>query len=163
MSHSNPQEEKTKLLLNPLLNFFLFCSAADKSILLRCPASERNKYASIGATIFFTGVLASLSGGYALCTVFDNVFIAIVLGMFWGALVFNLDRFIVSTIKKSEQKYGQWKQVLPRLMLSVFLAIVISKPLELKIFEQEIGEQMHYTGMQKIEELDKAYEQKINS
>ncbi len=161
MSDLHQKVEPTKVPFSPLMNFFLFCSAADKNILQRCPSSEQNKYASIGATVFFTGVLASLSGGYALYTIFHNIPLAIALGLFWGSLVFNLDRFIVSTIKKSGQKYGQFKQVIPRLLLAVFLAIVISKPLELKIFEQEIDEQMHYTGLRKMEEIDALYEQKI--
>ncbi len=162
MNNLIQEKEPQTVPLNPLLNFFIFCSAADKSILQLCPASERTKYASIGATVFFTGILASLSGGYAFYTVFNNTVIAIGLGIFWGALVFNLDRFIVSTIKKNEQKYGQVKQVIPRLLLAIFLAIVISKPLELKIFEQEINEQMHYTGIQKVEQADRLYEEKIN-
>ncbi len=163
MKELHQETEIKPVVFSPLINFFLFCSAADKSILQRCPASEQNKYASIGATVFFTGVLASLSGGYALYTVFNSISVAIALGIFWGALVFNLDRFIVSTIKKSEHRFGQLKQVTPRLLLAIFLAIVISKPLELKIFEQEIGEQLHYIGMQKNEELDASYQQKINA
>ncbi|MCU0430858.1 MAG: DUF4407 domain-containing protein [Cytophagaceae bacterium] len=143
-----------------MLSFFIFCSAADKDLLLRCPKAEQIKYASIGATVFFTGVLATLSGGYALYTVFNSVILSVLLGLFWGALVFNLDRFIVSTIKKSGSKISQYRQVLPRLFLAIFLSIVISKPLELKIFEQEINEYLHYTGMEKITALDQAYQKK---
>jgi Domain of unknown function (DUF4407) len=163
MHHDLEQAKPASVPFSPLLGFFIFCSAADKNVLSRCPASEHNKYASIGATVFFTGVLASLSGGYALYTVFNNVWIATALGLFWGVLVFNLDRFIVSTIKKSEPKYGQLRQVIPRLMLAVFLAIVISKPLELKIFEQEIGERMYYSGLNKMEQLDILFEEKISN
>lgn len=146
-----------------ILGFFVFCAAADSDILRRCPASEHQKYASIGATVFFTGMLAALSGGYALYTVFGSIAIAVGLGVFWGLLVFNLDRFIVSTIKKSTHRFGQLKQVLPRLLLAVFLAIVISKPLEIKIFEQEIAEKMHYTGVQKLEDLDVTYAKKLQT
>lgn len=148
--------------LKPFMRFFLFCSAANQDILKKCPSSERNKYSGVGATVFFTGVLASLSGGYAIYTVFNNLFIAIILGIFWGSLVFNLDRFIVSTIKKSERKIDQVKQVIPRLLLAVFLALIISKPLELKIFEQEIEETLHYTGVKKLEDIDVLYENKID-
>jgi hypothetical protein len=157
-SHESTQENK---ITSPFLKFFIFCSAADKSILQRCPVAEQHKYASIGATVFFTGALATLSGGYALYTIFQNVAAAIGLGIFWGCLIFNLDRFIVSTIKKNEYRWAQWKQILPRLFLAVFLALVISKPLELKIFEQEINEHLHYTGMQKTEQSDRLYDQKM--
>lgn len=142
------------------LSFFVFCSAADKDILYKCPRAEQIKYASIGATVFFTGMLAALSGGYALYTVFHSVILSVLLGIFWGCLVFNLDRFIVSTIKKNERKSSQYRQVIPRLLLAVFLAIVISKPLELKIFEQEIDEKLHYTGVEKLTNIDQLYQKK---
>jgi hypothetical protein len=144
-----------------LLRFFIWCSAADIELLKRCPQSEMNKYAGVGATVFFTGMLAFLSGGYALFTVFKSVWLGVLIGLFWGSLVFNLDRFIVSTIKKSEKKFGQWKQMLPRLILAVFLSLVISKPLELKIFEQEIDEVLYYTGNEKVNELDELYQGRV--
>ncbi len=50
-----------------ITEFFLFCSGANRTVLRECP-SEETKYAGIGATIFFTAVLAGLSGGYALYT-----------------------------------------------------------------------------------------------
>ncbi|MGD1960258.1 MAG: DUF4407 domain-containing protein [Fulvivirga sp.] len=147
--------------LGSIMRFFIFCSAADQRLLMQCPSAERHKYASIGATVFFTGSLAALSGGYALYTVFNSVWAAVLLGIFWGVLIFNLDRFIVSTIKKGEWKYNQILQVIPRTLLAIFLAVVISKPLELKIFQQEINESLHYTGAKKLEDINVLYDKKI--
>jgi hypothetical protein len=45
-----------------LQDFFLFCSGVESSVLEKCP-TDRNKYAGIGATVFFTGVLAFFSSG----------------------------------------------------------------------------------------------------
>jgi hypothetical protein len=53
-------------------------------------------------------------------------------------LIFNLDRFIVGTIKKRDSFWKEFLQASPRLVLALIIAIVISKPLELKIFEKEI-------------------------
>ena len=61
-------------------------------------------------------------------------------GLIWGLLIFNLDRFIVSTIKKNDSKWKEFLQAFPRLILAMIIAIVISKPLELKIFEKEINQ-----------------------
>ena len=83
--------------------------------------------------------MASLAGSYALYTVFDNIYSAIFFGFVWGLLIFNLDRFIVSTIRKKENFRSEFIQVVPRLLLATIIAIVISKPLELKIFEKEIN------------------------
>jgi len=127
--------------MNTISKFFLFCSGIDNSILEKCP-TDKNKYVGIGATIFFTGVLAFFSAGYALFTVFDNVALSVIFGLFWGAMIFNLDRYIVSSMKMSGSKLKDFGFALPRILLAVLLAVVISKPLELKIFEKEINSEM---------------------
>lgn len=120
--------------------FFWFCSGANKSILIDCPEGEQTKFAGIGATVFFTALLASISGGYALYTVFDEWIPAVVFGVIWGLCIFNLDRFIVSTLKKNGHFWSEFKQASPRIILALIIAIVISKPIELKVFEKEINQ-----------------------
>lgn len=123
-----------------LKKFFIICSGSDTDILDNCSIGEQNKFAGIGATVFFTAVMAFIACSYALYTVFDNLFAAIAFGCIWGLLIFNLDRFIVSTIKKRNNIIDELIQASPRLLLAVIIAIVISKPLELKIFEKEINQ-----------------------
>jgi hypothetical protein len=120
--------------------FFILCSGADASILESCSQGERNKYAGIGATVFFTAIMAFIAASYALYTVFDNVYTALGFGLVWGLLIFNLDRFIVSTIKKRNSFKSEFLQATPRILLAVIIAVVISKPLEMKIFEKEINQ-----------------------
>lgn len=122
-----------------LKSFFILCSGSDSDILKSCSNGEQNKYAGIGATVFFTAVMAGIAASYALYTVFDSGYMAIGFGLIWGLLIFNLDRFIVSTIKKRERFLDEFIQALPRIVLAIIIAIVISKPLELKIFEKEIN------------------------
>jgi len=117
--------------------FFLFCAGVENSILEKCPA-DRNKYAGIGATVFFTGVLAFFSSGYALYTVFDSVWLATGFGLVWGLMIFNLDRYIVMSMKSQGQWWRNLAVAFPRMVMAVLLALVISKPLELKIFDKEI-------------------------
>ena len=123
-----------------LQRFFIFCSGADTTILQDCSKGENTKYAGIGATVFFTAVMAFIACAYALYTVFDNVYTAIGFGLVWGLLIFNLDRFIVSTIKKRNNFSRELLQAIPRLILALIIAVVISKPLEMKIFEKEINQ-----------------------
>lgn len=122
-----------------LKKFFILCSGVDKDIVATCSNGEQNKYAGIGATVFFTAVMAFLAASYALYTVFDNYYTAIGFGLVWGLLIFNLDRFIVSTIKKRDSFKSEFIQATPRIILALIIAVVISKPLEIKIFEKEIN------------------------
>ncbi|TXG36660.1 DUF4407 domain-containing protein [Seonamhaeicola maritimus] len=123
-----------------LKQFFIICSGADTDILEQCSKGEQNKYAGIGATVFFTALMAFIAASYALYTVFDNLFTAIAFGFIWGLLIFNLDRYIVSTIKKTGKVIDEFIQATPRIILAVIIAVVIAKPLELKIFEKEINQ-----------------------
>ena len=123
-----------------LKQFFIICSGSDTDILEQCSKGEQNKYAGIGATVFFTAVMAFIAVSYALYTVFDNLYSAIFFGLIWGLLIFNLDRYIISTIKKTANITDELIQAAPRIVLAVIIAVVISKPLELKIFEKEINQ-----------------------
>ena len=123
-----------------LKKFFLTCSGVDIDIINNCSNGEQNKYVGIGATVFFTAVMAFIASSYALFTVFDNYFIAAFFGIIWGLLIFNLDRYIVSTIKKRDSRWKELAQATPRIILAIIIAVVISKPLELKLFEKEINQ-----------------------
>ena len=132
------------------LNEFLWsCAGVNKDILRRCP-SDYAKYAGIGGTILFTALMACFSGGYALSFVFHKWWVGLLFGIFWGLLIFNLDRFIVNTMYSDGKVTISWQEIksgLPRIIMAIFLGIVISYPLELKIFDDEI--------QVKIEEMKK--------
>ena len=116
------------------------CSGADTDILKTCSKAEQTKFAGIGGTVFFTAVMAFIAASYALFTVFNNYYTALFFGLVWGLLIFNLDRFIVATIKKQDNKWKEIWQATPRIILAIIIAIVISKPLEMKLFEKEINQ-----------------------
>ncbi len=128
--------------MNGLHNFLLYCAGTNFSILKKSP-SDISKYVGIGGVVFFTGVLAALSSGYAFYTIFDSKLFATVFGLIWGLMIFNLDRYIVSSMRKTGGFWRQFFIALPRIILAGVLGIVISKPLELKIFEKEIDKQLN--------------------
>jgi len=141
-------------LLNELM---WYCSGANKDIIRRCP-NEYSKYFGIGGTILFTALMATLSGGYAFFTAFDNASLAICFGIFWGAMIFNLDRFIVNTMYTDNKHTISWLELLsglPRIIIAVFLGIVISYPLELKLFEDEIDVRIEKLKVENLIEYNK--------
>lgn len=149
--------------MNKINQFFWFCAGANQSLVKRCP-TESSKLTGIGAAVFFTGVLAALSGGYACYTVFENAWWSSAFALLWGLIIFNLDRVIVATIRKKQgQKWLEWVQASPRILLAVLLAVVISKPLELRIFKKEIDRKLITLEEQiyqnEIASIDQRYQQ----
>lgn len=127
--------------MSKIADFLLQCSGVDRNILEECP-TDRNKYVGIGGTVLFTGILAFFSAAYAIYTVFDSYLMAVLFGSIWGLMIFNLDRYIVSSMKSRGSFFNDFAVALPRLIMAVLLALVISKPLELKIFEKEINAEL---------------------
>lgn len=133
--------------------FFWWCAGVDKELLMRC-RPEWSKYFSIGTTIFFTGAFAAISGGYALSMLFENPTLYILFGLFWGCFIFFLDRTIVTTIKfaKEESGFSKIIRTFPRLILALFIGIVVSTPLELKIFESNIRDELRESIISNLKE-----------
>ena len=127
--------------MSKVKQFLLYCSGVDLRTLEKCPSDE-NKFVGIGGTVLFTGILAFFSAGYAIYTIFDSYFFAFTFGLIWGLMIFNLDRYIVSSMKSRGSFGKDFLIAFPRLALAVLLALVISKPLELKIFQKEIDAEL---------------------
>jgi hypothetical protein len=49
----------------------------------------------------------------------------VLFGLIWGLLIFNLDRFIVSTIKKRHDFFAEIIQASSRILWAIIIAIVI--------------------------------------
>lgn len=137
-------------------DFLIFCSGSDKGLINQCPNSERIKYSSIGATVLLTGILAAISSGYALYTIFRGekyaMISAIGFGLVWATVIFNLDRYIVSSLRKE----GNWKKELlyatPRFIIAILISLVIAKPLEVRIFASRIEQQILEDKRQKLKD-----------
>ncbi len=170
--------EKKERKMGFFYRFFCWCSGARLYILKQCP-SEYNKFFGIGAVVLLTAMMAAVTGIYALFTVFPNPWIAIPFGIFWGVMVFFLDWFIVASLKKEKRFSRELIAALPRIILAILIAVVISKPLELKLFEKEILGEMalmnqekqkeyktlveeNYEEIQELKEENKKYQKQID-
>ncbi len=126
-----------------------------------CPESEKIKHVSIGASVLFTALLAVVSSYFALSLIFTSGFVILIFSFFWGLIIFNLDRFIVATIRKKGNFLQELLQVSPRLILSILIAIVISKPLELQIFKSEINQILNEQILDRLDLSEKKFLDRI--
>jgi hypothetical protein len=136
---------------NPRESHFLWwCAGAYQDLLKDCP-SEQTRYAGLGGVILATFVLAALSSGYAIYSVFNHPVWAVVFALIWGLVIFNFDRFLVATMRKyGLSRNKQLWMAAPRLALALLIGFTIARPLELKIFEKEIDVQVTENRHQKI-------------
>ncbi|MGD9992359.1 MAG: DUF4407 domain-containing protein [Salinivirgaceae bacterium] len=135
--------------LTGIYRFFCWCSGARLYLLKKCP-TDYNVFFGIGMIVFLTGVMASMSGSYAFYTVFNNPYLALAFGIFWGVLIFFFDWYLVASLRKENRIFKEVLTASPRIILALFLAVVISRPLELKLFESEINGQIEKMNQQKI-------------
>jgi len=161
---------------------FLWWSAgADSFFLERSPMQDRVKYAGIGGIVFCTGVLAAFSGGFAFHTIFGpkgeaveigtlttvaDIIGSAVFGFLWGLIIFNLDRFIVSSTGKGDGTDAitgkEFLQALPRIIIAIILGFAISAPLEIKILQSEIDAELQKFQEQYVQELNKETDKVAN-
>jgi hypothetical protein len=79
-----------------------------------------------------------ITGGELLA---GNWFVTIPVSIVWGLIIFNLDRFIVSTVKGDGTEaitIKEWGAMIPRLFMAILIGLTISAPLETYIFKREI-------------------------
>lgn len=141
----------TEPSIKGVYRFFCWCSGARLYLLKKCP-TDFNVFFGIGMIVFLTGVMAAMSGSYAFFTVFQNIYVAIAFGIFWGILIFFLDWYLVASLRKENRVFKEILTASPRIVLAVFLAVVISRPLELKLFESEINGQIEQMNQVKFNE-----------
>ena len=154
--------------------FLWWCAGADQYFLMRSPKQDRVKYAGIGGIVLATGLLAMASGGFAFTTAFGPKGMAgtdlvssigfkvftVAFAIFWGLMIFNLDRFIVSSTGKGDGTDSiTWKefgQAIPRIIIALILGLTISKPLEIKILETEINVELRKKQQEKLAEFNES-------
>ncbi|MFM7681391.1 MAG: DUF4407 domain-containing protein [Bacteroidota bacterium] len=128
--------------MDGIMKFLWKCGGADEQILKYAPYSDHIKNAGIGGVVLATTVMAMVAMGFAMWVVFDgNLLVVFLAAVAWGLIIFNLDRFIVSTVKGDGTEkitLVELLSMLPRLFMAVIIGLTISAPLETFIFDKEI-------------------------
>ncbi|MDX1956621.1 MAG: DUF4407 domain-containing protein [Chitinophagaceae bacterium] len=143
--------------------FLWWCAGAHQKLLKEYP-SEHAKYSGLGGVILATFVLAAASAGYAMYTVFGNFWVAVGFAIIWGLIIFNFDRFLVSTMRKYgvSRKKQVWMAI-PRIALALLIGLTIARPLEMKIFEKEIDTKVIENTHARIQLNDSLLQQEYTS
>ena len=121
----------------------LWLSGADLDTLAKVPREAR-KYVGLGGLVLTTAALAAVSATFALRVgLRAPLLVAIVVGLGWGLAIMNLDRWLISAAQRQRRWYLNLVLTLPRLLLALIIGTVVSTPMVLWIFNQEIESELN--------------------
>jgi hypothetical protein len=171
---------------NKMMRLFWKACGADAYLLEKSTYGDQIKYFCLGGIVVATGVMAALAGGYAIYTIFEpkgdaldgmftqkaaqagkmardfihipTLIVSIVFGVIWGLIIYNIDRFIVTSTGKgdgTEAITGQeFKSAIPRIIMGMIIAMTISKPIEIRMFKSEIDAEISVIQKEYLDKLD---------
>jgi hypothetical protein len=123
-----------------LSRFFQFLSKTDRRLIIHCTDYSVKTQVTNGVFVLLTATFAFLSGMYAIHTTFKDFRIAIPIGLLYATVIAFIDREIVSTSNR-------WA-TLSRLPLAFAIGMVISVPLEMRLFATRIDQELRRSNVQ---------------
>ena len=140
------------MIQNSLKIFFWRIAGSNIEILKKCE-TEHSKHVQIGLMIFTTTVFAGFAGGLAGYEIGGQKFSsAIGFGLLWAFLIFSIDRTMVVSLSKNENKrlVHYIIATLIRVILAAIISFVISIPLEIQVFSEVISVQMKKKNIEEV-------------
>lgn len=131
---------------NIIARFFQYLSKTDPNMIESptCSKADQMTQTMLGVMVFITGIFAFLAAAFAMMTAFDDLRIAISVGMIWALIIIWFDRAIVSTKDKTA--------ILLRLPIALVIGFTVSIPLEIRLFRDRLDKYLEEQS--KIENKD---------
>jgi hypothetical protein len=151
---------KGAIQMQPLGTFLARLGGADPDVLARAKqiskpgaSKDQARFVALGLVLLATACLAVLSMSFAMT---DGLHVgpvgAVFIGVFWGLIILVVDRALILSLKPKGSKWLLFWMILPRIVMAALLGLVISTPLTLRIFNDEIEHQMTIDNINKAEQ-----------
>ncbi|MFI5935899.1 DUF4407 domain-containing protein [Actinoplanes sp. NPDC051494] len=125
------------------LTHHLALVAGARPDVLEAAPGDRIRYAAMGGVIISTAAVAAASAIMAVRMAMGlPIAWALLIGLVWGVIIFNLDRLLVVQMMRQPRKLMSLAAAVPRVLLALVLGTVISTPVVLEIFRPEIETQL---------------------
>jgi hypothetical protein len=140
--------------------FLARLGGADLDVLARAkqiskPGASKDqvRFVTLGLVLLATAAVAGLSMTFAMADGFQFGHAgAVLVGLFWGAIVLVVCRALILSIKPRGSKWLLLWTIVPRIIMAALLGLLISTPLTLRAFNDEIEHQMAIDNTKKAEE-----------
>ncbi len=144
--------------------FLWWLSTAEEDLLKGC-LIDKNRYAIIGMLVLGTWAFATLAWWYFFSTVVAQWWISLLLGIFMGGIILQIDRALIKGIS------NKGKQQLPPLifrgLLALSIGLFMAQPALLFLFDKEVRVQVSIDNEQrkqtKMKKQEMVYQQERNS
>ena len=129
---------------------------ADGTILDRVP-SEQPRFVQMFFVLAGTALVSALSMLFALTTgVQVLVWLAVPLAVVWALLIFNLDRFLTSTMRSTRNLWRLLGLAIPRVLMAAIIGFVVAEPIVLQAFHNDIAREVTATNLVQAQSDQKA-------
>ncbi|REJ07232.1 DUF4407 domain-containing protein [Microbacterium bovistercoris] len=144
-----PREKRAKRERVPgsRLRTLAILGGADGEILDRVPG-ETPRFVQMFFVLLGTALVSALSMMFALMTgVQVAVWLAVPLAIVWAAIIFNLDRFLTSTMTATRSVGKLIALAIPRVLMAALIGFVVAEPVVLQVFHNDIAREVASTNI----------------
>jgi hypothetical protein len=138
--------------------FLWWCAAVDPDLMSEpaCPPIDGTKYAIVGALVCITTAVATVGwidiAALATDGVAPRLPLSICLGVLMGILVLTMERMLIVSIPARLSLVGRTFAVLWRGALAAFTAAIMTLPIALGYYHNEIGARLDDEKLQRMQE-----------
>ena len=144
--------------MSALNKFILLSAGVDFEIIENCQNSryENIKKSSIGLAVLLTSLFAIFSGGYGMFIATESILLSVIFGLLWGLIIWNLDRSLVSSFRITNNTSTNSRLLIRffipslRIILAIMIGLVISVPVELSLFKEDINNSYRLSILESI-------------
>lgn len=138
-----------------LRKFFWTLSGDDRNVIAKCNKSTRSRFTGIGVLVAAIFSLCFMSCFFAFTGLLQNLWIGIVIGLFFAWMITNIYLFLLYTLSKTgfpyiPNKTARFISVSIRLIFIAFISIIVSKPIESLIFSRQLTQDIQIFKQEKI-------------
>jgi len=131
---------------------------AEGEILDRVPG-ETPRFVQMFFVLAGTALVSAISMLFALTTgVQAAIWLAVPLALVWALIIFNLDRFLTSTMTSTRNVWKLIGLAIPRVIMAAIIGFVVAEPLVLQIFHNDIAREVASTNITQSQSDQEALE-----
>lgn len=139
--------EKKPRVPGSRLRTLAILGGAEGEILDRVPG-ETPRFVQMFFVLAGTALVSAISMLFALTTgVQAAIWLAVPLAIVWALIIFNLDRFLTSTMTSTRNVWRLIGLAIPRIVMAAIIGFVVAEPLVLQVFHNDIAREVASTNI----------------